>query len=175
MLRGEYVIMRVPEADDADIMAAWQNDGDVAKLLPIHQIPVSKSVTEDMISGVRRDKNKIVFVIENDDGIPIGIASLKDIDWIDGTAKMDIVLYAKNCWGRGFGYDSVRTLTDYGLDGINLNTIYVNILEGNDTAVKCFEKAGYRSEGVLQNRVLKDGRMRNIISMSITGRSKGGL
>jgi RimJ/RimL family protein N-acetyltransferase len=92
---------------------------------------------------------------------------LKDIDWINSTAEINVILYAKNCWGRGYGYDTVRTLTNYGMYEMNINVLFVKILEGNERAIKCFQKAGYEIEGVLYSRVFTESRFRNVVSMSI--------
>jgi RimJ/RimL family protein N-acetyltransferase len=93
---------------------------------------------------------------------------LTNFDWINSTAAISVVIYAKNCWGRGYGYDTVKTLTSYGLLELNLHTIYLTVFEDNDKAVKCFEKAGYEREGILRSRIFKDGEYRNIVSMSIS-------
>lgn len=167
MLRGEYVVLRTPDLDDVDIITAWQNDRDAAKYLPFIY-PLSKKDQENAIRHMNADESSITFIVENEDEVPLGLCSLKNIDWVNGTSEINIALYAKNCWGRGYGYDILRTLTNFGMDEINLYTIYANILEGNERAVKCFEKAGYEIEGILFNRYYKEGRYRNVISMCIS-------
>jgi len=173
MLRGEFVILRVPEMDDAGIMSGWKNDREVTKYLP-PMYPASKMNQENYIKQVSRHGCSITFVMETEDEIPIGICSLDNIDWINSTAEIKVVIYAKNCWGRGYGYDAVNTLTNYGIYQMNLNTIYANILEGNERAIKCFEKAGYEIEGTLRQRVLKEGEYKNLVSLSITKRKNQG-
>lgn len=167
MIRGDYVLLRVPATDDADIIAAWENDSYVIKYLP-YSYPVSRMAIEKRIAELRLHKDRIDFIIETEDNIPIGIASLSNIDWVSGTAKIDISIYAKQCWGRGYGYDTLKTLTNYGIRHINLHTIYAGILEGNERAVKCFQKCGYAIEGTLHQRVLKDEKYADIISMYIS-------
>lgn len=165
MLRGEYVTLRVPETDDSGIITGWQNDRDVTKYTTLVN-PLSKKAQQDYIREIWLDKNSRTFIIETEDQIPIGLCSLYDIDWINSTAGISVVLYAKNCWGRGYGYDTVRTLSNYGLYEININTLHVKIIEGNERAIRCFEKAGYEVEGTLLKRVFKEGRHMNIVSMS---------
>ncbi|KPU46381.1 spermidine N(1)-acetyltransferase [Oxobacter pfennigii] len=167
MLRGEYVILRVPELDDADIITSWHNDREVTKYLAENIYSVSKTALQGLIKQIYSEKNAKHFLIETEDEIPIGLGSLNDIDWINGTAEIRVVLYAKNCWGRGYGYDCVKTLTEYAMYELNLNTIYVKLIEENERAIKCFQKAGYEAEGKLMKRVIKENKYKNIISMSI--------
>lgn len=169
MLRGEYVVLRTPEDDDCGIITAWENDRDVSKYLPF-SFPISKDLQSQMIHGICGDEGNMTFIIENEDGVPIGICSLVDIDWINSTSGISIALYAKNCWGRGYGYDAVNTLTRFGIEQLNLFTVYAGILEGNERAVKCFQKAGYEIEGVLFDRFHKGGQPINLISMSLSKR-----
>lgn len=167
MLRGECVNLRAPGLDDADIMTAWLNDREVAGLLAVNPLPIPKKSQEEYIMRTWETKNEIIFIIENDDAIPIGIASLTNIDWINSTAEINIVIYAKNCWEKGFGYCALKTLTYHGMYNMNIHTLYANILEGNERAVKCFQKTGYEIEGTLYHRVYKEGRYCNLLSMSI--------
>lgn len=166
MIRGEYVLLRVPEMDDADIITAWENDSEVTKYL-LSSYPVSKMAVERNIHELKQHKDKLVFIIGTEDNIPIGISSLTEIDWINGTAKIDVVIYAKSCWGRGYGYDALKTLTGFCLRHANLHTLYANILDGNDRAIRCFQKCGYAVEGTLHHRIFKEGKYLNIVSMSI--------
>jgi RimJ/RimL family protein N-acetyltransferase len=166
MLRGEFVILRIPESDDINLMTGWKNDREAAKYLP-YSPPVSKQDIKEYISKIEVNESSVVFIIETEDEIPIGICTLEDVDWKSSSAKITTVIYAKNCWGRGYGYDTVRTLTKYGMEQLNLHTIYVHILEGNEKAVRCFEKAGYEKEGILKHRLYKDGSYKNVVSLSI--------
>jgi RimJ/RimL family protein N-acetyltransferase len=174
MLRGDYVVLRIPEADDAGIMTAWQNDMDVVKYMRF-LYPVSKKKQVDIIREIASDGKSKIFLIENEDQVPIGTCSLTNIDWVNSTAEINVALYAKNCWGRGYGYDTVKTLTNFGMNEINLYTVYAFIPEDNERAVKCFQKAGYEIEGVLFNRFYMEGRYKSIFSMSISkGRRREG-
>lgn len=166
MLRGEFVVLRLPDMDDIKLISGWKNDRDVTKYLSCSS-PISKKEIEEYISGTEENKDSIVFIIETEDEIPIGICSLEEVDWKSSTAKITVVIYAKNCWGRGYGYDTVRTLTNYGVGQLNMHTIYVHIPEDNEKAIKCFEKAGYEKEGILKHRLYKDGCYRDLVSLSI--------
>lgn len=171
MLRGEYVILRALNEDDGLILSAWQNDREVAELLPFAKA-LSLKALEDYIDGLRSDRSKYVFIIEIEDQIPVGLCSIKDIDWINGTGNVDIVIYAKNCWRKGYGCDAIKVLTCFGLDDINLYTLYAGIPEDNENAVKCFRKAGYLEEGKLYNRLQVNGSRKNLISLSISKDTK---
>lgn len=167
MLRGEYVILRIPEEDDSDILKAWQSDKEVTCLLPFPNSLSLKNLDHYITAG-DMDRPNFVFIIQNEDDIPIGICSLDHIDWVNGTSSIDITIYAKNCWGRGYGYDAVKALTYFGMDELNLYTIYACIPEDNERAIKCFQKAGYESEGRLIKRLYMNGSRKDLISLSVS-------
>ena len=52
--------------------------------------------------------------------------------------------------GRGYGSEAIRLLTDLAFDGMNLHRLYAFVLAFNPHAKRAFEKAGFRSEGVLR-------------------------
>lgn len=161
------MILRLPSEDDADLFSAWQKDEEVAKLMPFVR-QISMKGFKNQIKSILQSKDRYMFIIETEDEIPIGICSLKNIDWINSTAEIDIVIYAKNCWGRGYGCDAVKTLTSFGINDLNLFTIYSKIVKNNERAIKCFQKAGYEIEGTLYNRLFKEGRPLNAVSLSIS-------
>lgn len=167
MLKGEYVTLRFPGADDVQIFSGWMKDSEVAKYLPF-TYPASSKAVECMIKNFRDNDICRMFIIDTEDEIPIGICSLNDIDWVNGSAKIDVILYAKNCWGRGYGYDALKTLTYFAMYDMNMHVIYTQVMEDNERAIKCFKKAGYEVEGVLRNRLYKDGQRKNLVSMSIS-------
>ena len=166
MIKGQYIDLRVIEKDDEYILKGWASDEEVCKFTPT-VFPNRQLFIKNGLKGVYSDKSSINLLIQIEDDVPIGICSLYNIDFVNSTAEISVTIYAKNCWGRGYGFDALKTITEYGLYEINLHTIYANIIEDNERAIKCFEKAGYEKEGILFERLYKDGCYKNLVSMSI--------
>jgi RimJ/RimL family protein N-acetyltransferase len=58
-------------------------------------------------------------------------------------------------------------MVGYGFDTLNLNRIHLTVFEDNAAAVRVYEKAGFRREGVLRQGQWREGRYWDLHMMSI--------
>lgn len=61
-------------------------------------------------------------------------------------------------WNNGYGTETMRTLIAFGWEHMKLNRIEVNVINGNQHTRHFLEKLGFKSEGVLRQRILKGGK-----------------
>lgn len=97
------------------------------------------------VGGSRRR----VFGIETD-GRFIGYVELREIDWRRRAAELRICIGVKDYWGRGYGGAAVRRLTAWGFEAAGLEYIYLRVYRDNRRALRCYEKCGFRYEGILR-------------------------
>ena len=93
----------------------------------------------------------------NDKENAIGSATIRNIDWKNRTASLDIKL-VKNSTSKGYGTDTIQTLLKYCFEEINLNRISANILEYNEASKKLFEKCNFKLEGIQKEAIYKNGK-----------------
>ena len=67
----------------------------------------------------------------------------------------------------GYGTETIRLLKKYIFEELNMNRIYLNILEENISSRKLFEKMGFIQEGVQREAVFKNGKYNNLIMYSL--------
>ena len=69
--------------------------------------------------------------------------------------------------GRGIGVDAIETLVRHLTGDLGHHRITIDPTVGNDAAVRCYEKAGFRHVGVLRaaERDWKTGRWRDALLM----------
>jgi hypothetical protein len=63
----------------------------------------------------------------------------------------------KREWNKGYGTEVTRLLTRYAFETLNLNRVWLRVYEFNRYAIRAYEKAGYRREGVLRQDHFSDG------------------
>src|SRR6185437_16196795 len=123
MLHGELVTLRAYRPSDLDLLTAFQNDLET-ELFGGGAPPSPK--TREAIGAMwdRRgsDPNAWSYVIESD-GKLIGDCGLFDANAVDRTAQLGIGIGDHHYWGRGYGTEAVRLLTDYGFRLRNLRKI----------------------------------------------------
>ena len=105
--------------------------------------------------------------IETEKGVHIGNIGLHEIDYKDGKATLGIMIGEKGCWDQGYGTDAVRALLRFAFQELNLHRVSLEVFDFNERAIRCYEKCGFRKEGVLRESVFRSGRYQNEILMSI--------
>jgi ribosomal-protein-alanine N-acetyltransferase len=64
---------------------------------------------------------------------------------------------AEPYWGRGIMTEAVRAIAEYGFTTFEIARIEADVFARNVASARVLEKAGFTLEGVLRNRITKDG------------------
>ena len=68
----------------------------------------------------------------------------------------------------GYGTDAVSILVKYCFHSLNMHKVYLHVFETNTRAIRCYEKAGLKTEGVLIEHHFNNGVFENVLVMGIT-------
>jgi RimJ/RimL family protein N-acetyltransferase len=82
-------------------------------------------------------------------------------------AGFGIIIGDKTQWGKGCGAAALREVLRIGFQEMNLQRIHLTALDGNARAVRCYEKCGFRHEGVRRRHFPKRGKWLDVICMGI--------
>lgn len=69
---------------------------------------------------------------------------------------------AEAYWGHGYATEVVQAIIDFGMDRMHLNRIEADVIDGNTASMRVLEKLGFRREGVLRERVYKQGKYHDV-------------
>lgn len=69
--------------------------------------------------------------------------------------------------GSGFGSDSVGTVLAYVFSPLTLQCVSLEVRGDDPRAITAYMRAGFRPEGILRRRLLKDGQRHDLYAMSI--------
>lgn len=167
VLKGQKVILRAIEVDDAEFLREMINSPEIEKMVIGYSFPVSKDKQLEWIKNQmnRTDVFRAVIEVEN---TAIGEIMLTDIDMKNGNAEIHIKILNNEFKNKGYGTDSVNTLVSYAFDELRLNCIHCTVREDNIASNKLFKKCGFSYEGTLRNRLFKEGNFYSLISYSKT-------
>ena len=165
MITGEKVFLRPVELEDSRILSAWLNDRETNKNLDIIY-PLSKRYADNFTLEAEGE-NKKVFIIDDEQYKPIGLVIIDKIKWEYSHCEVGIAIYKKDKRRQGYGKDALKTLLDFIFNNMNLNLVYLNVLEENIPAINLYKSLGFVKEGTLRNRCFRDGKYHNVISMSL--------
>ena len=170
MLYSNRLRLRAAEKEDIPTFVRWLNDPEVRQHL-LMGYPFSRAHEEKWFQAmVEADKSEQVLVIETwtDEGWkPLGTTAFMDVDWVNRSAEVGIVIGEKDEWGKGFGRDTMKIMLRHGFNNMNLNRIYLRVHSDNQRGIKAYEHAGFSHEGVQREGVFRGGKYLDVLLMSV--------
>jgi RimJ/RimL family protein N-acetyltransferase len=132
--------------------------------------PLSRAEEERWVESLASRREDIVLAIEvraGDQWVHIGNVGLHRIDWKNRTATLGIVIGEREYWGKGYGTEAVRTMLRYAFEELGLNRVELETYSFNPRAIRCYEKAGFKREGVRRQALYRNGKFHDVILMGI--------
>jgi RimJ/RimL family protein N-acetyltransferase len=178
VILGERVLLRRVEREDLPRFAAWLNDPEVRRHLAV-VYPMSMANEEAWYEASLRAEPAVqpyaldVRAQSPSEGGPdpawthVGGIGLHVVDWPNRCAELGIVIGNRDFWGAGYGTDATRALVRWAFDELNLNRVWLRVLEDNVRGIRCYEKVGFRVEGRLRQDRFREGRYVDTIVMGI--------
>lgn len=167
VINGEKVSLRPITREDTDRIVAWRSNPEVMKNF-IFRKPFTRQLHENWLAA-RVDTGEVIQYIILDKALdkPVGSVYFRDVDPENESAEYGIFIGEEDYLGRGFGTETARLFTRFGLDVLRLHRISLRVLGGNDIARRSYEKAGFVTEGMFRDMVKLDGEYRAVIFMAM--------
>jgi RimJ/RimL family protein N-acetyltransferase len=160
LLQGKNVILTALKAGEEDILQQWFNNVQFMRHYDmVPAVPKGKGKIEELLNYYENSEERLLLAIrlvENDE--IIGVAGFDEIVWSNGTAVLFVGIGDLSFRGKGFGFEALNLLIDYGFNELNFHKIQLNVIEYNIAAVKMYEKAGFIREGLYREYIYRDGR-----------------
>jgi len=169
MLRHGSVFLRPAERDDLALFVRWLNDDRTTRTLALRS-PLSLALEEGWFGRLLEHHGNDVwhFVIcRADDGRPVGAIDLHDIDHVNGSASLGIVIGDPADTNQGYGSDALRALLAFGFGELRLERIWLDVYAYNDRARRVYERVGFVHEGTLRHGLFRAGAFHDVHRMAI--------
>jgi len=167
---GERVRLRAMEKEDLPVFVRWFNDPEVRCHLDM-VVPLSMGQEEkwyaDMLSRPPEEQPLCIEIKQDGEWSHIGNLGLMNFNHHDRSAELGISIGGKSFWGKGYGTDAIRLLVNYGFRELNLNRIYLRVIETNPRGKRCYEKVGFSVDGRLREARYLNGKYVDVFIMSI--------
>lgn len=158
-LTGLKVVLRQKQLTDAQNDYTWATDRELVRLDAAEPSQISFHAFAVAHAEGLRDLTKKQFAIETADGRHIGNCVCYNIDAVRKEAEIGIMIGERDCWGKGYGSDAVRTLIQYAFDDLGIEKLWLHTLEWNIRAQECFQSCGFTPVGRIFSRGLEFVRM----------------
>lgn len=162
------VKLRAIEVCDLEMIREMINDPEIENMTGGHSFPISEHQQNKWFENLPNNDKELRTVIEAEPYGAIGIVMLSDIDWKNRTAQFHSkIATSKEIRGKGYGTKATKALIKYAFEQLNLNLVYSYIIEYNIASQRVKEKIGFKKDGILRNRIYKNGSYHNLTAWSI--------
>lgn len=169
MYKGEKVRLREYRKEDVPLRLTYINDPMVVRnLTPDVPYPLTLEEEEKWFQSITAISDTYKFAIETIcDNKFIGGCNISGVDWKNGVATVGIFIGSKEHIGKGYGTDAMNVLIKFVFMQMNINKIRLTVYSYNEAALGCYEKCGFRVEGVLRQEIFRDGKLYDKVAMGL--------
>ena len=168
-LIGERVRLRGLRPEDAAPMARLLADPEVSRGLGgWARRPYSEATAAAFITAETSSADSFIWAIEalEDDEL-VGTTGLHDLEHVNRNCGWGIWIGPSQRWGRGYGTEACTLCVGYAFWELGMAKVWLSVYEGNDRARRCYEKAGFRVEGVRRRQLWREGRWHDETLMAV--------
>lgn len=167
-LEGKLVRFRAYNKEDIPVVYEYINDPEVKRFL-MPGIPFPMRIEEeykwfDSQTAFGDTYNFAIEILK--EGKYAGGCGINSIDWKNRYATVGIFL-GRPYWGKGYGTDAMKVLLKFIFEEMNLNKIILITYSFNERAIACYQKVGFKIEGILREQIFRDGCYYDEIAMGI--------
>jgi len=147
---------------------SWLNDAQVTRYMETGVFPTTMEELEKYYEEVRSSQNQVMFgVIDKKSGQHIGNVKLGPIRWVHRKATLGIMIGVKKFWGSGIGTEATRLAVEYGFYRLNLQRIDLGVFAEHESAVRCYQRVGFKVEGRFRHDLFQDGEYKDRLWMGL--------
>lgn len=170
-LEGQLVRLTFANTDEVvQAWTKWDADTEFKRLLDdgLPRLMSPAQHRKQLDEEKPDDKNFFFAVRPLDSETKIGFTALW-VNWPQRDAWVAIGIGERDFWGKGYGTDAMRLTLHYAFDELNLHRVTLTVWGVNERAIRSYEKAGFRREGVQRETMLREGRRVDTVLMGVLG------
>lgn len=151
----------------------WRSDPEVTRYWITQAVP-----SMDELQGWlerNRQPGSLLWLIEDEQGAPIGHISLFGIDPTHRHAELALMIGERRVWNRGYAREALRVLLGHAFaeredGGLRLHKVWLTVAAENLAAQRVYLACDFHEEGALREHMYRDGSWHDEVVMSILDR-----
>lgn len=159
-LTGRRILLREYRREDLPCIRKWVNDESTTRYLStLFWRAQSMTDSEDFLRRMMETShNAYQFVIaDREDERYIGQLDMFSVDWRLRCGKLGLVIGSREDRGKGVGTEALRLLERFAFLTLGLERLELEVHMENEAALRCYQKAGFRLEGVKRHAFFSNG------------------
>lgn len=137
----------------------------------LFSFPLTEASLSWYLEGANDPSDPDAFIykaIDTETGQTVGHISLGSFSTTNKAARITRVLVGNTAArGRGYCQGMVKAVLRIGFEDLGLHRISLGVYDFNEAAIRCYEKAGIKKEGVLRDVVRYKDEYWSLIEMAV--------
>jgi RimJ/RimL family protein N-acetyltransferase len=148
-ITGKLIALGPFDERMAEALHRWYNDFAVAVLngsvphpqtMEVSRAAVARFSTDDQTSSAFAMYERTTMRL-------IGFVDLRNIDYRQRTAELGIMIGEHECWGKGFGTETLHLVLEYAFSVLGLHNVMLSLAGYNERALRTYRRVGFREIG----------------------------
>jgi len=163
------IYLREIQRSDLTDINRWRNDKSLVDFLGAPFRFIDKEIDEKWFDNYlsSRTNNIRLAICETSSNKLLGAIYLLQIDWLNRSCEYAIQIGETSSHGRGIGFQATMKILEHAFYDLNINRVFLTVLESNERAIRLYRKIGFIEEGKCRKAVFKNGRYTDLVQMSI--------
>ena len=107
-------------------------------------------------------------MVETNDGVSIGTMAIYNIDTKNKQAEVGRIITGDPKYqGKGYAREAIGLLLTESFKEMDLDRIYLEVLDDNEKAISLYEKVGFKTEGIKRKGIMIGNERKDIRIMSL--------
>jgi RimJ/RimL family protein N-acetyltransferase len=154
--------MRQPQEKDAPILQKWYMDKEFRQLYDAYSSISLDSILQEIREESTLDDPKATkvnfIVLRKQDELPIGVASIRNINRQNGNAEIVLGIGEKDRRLAGYGIDMMIVLLDIVFYQLGFEKCYLKVHDNNELGLNSALNFGFKAEGRLRKHSFIEGK-----------------
>jgi len=165
MLIKNKIIIRILEARDLENLRKLRNNFLNTSQYLTYPLPINEKNQLNWFESISISPDKMYFAIENEKNQFLGIIRNDEWDKINQSIRTGIDLVPE-FRGKGLAYKTYLIFIEYLFNNVNINRIWLEVIDFNKHAISLYKKIGFIEEGRKRQAVYRNGKFCDYIVMS---------
>jgi RimJ/RimL family protein N-acetyltransferase len=165
-MMAQIKLRPIVETDLPDYVR-WLSDPEVTQFLSSDFEGITLQSEREWLASFQSPDNSARHFAITADGRHIGSCDIEPTPQQERIGAIGMCLGDKTAWGKGYGVTALRELLRIGFEEMGLLRIQLDVFAENRRGIRCYEKCGFRREGLQRKGFLKREEWIDVVLMAI--------
>lgn len=166
MIKGKMIDLIPLEEQYIELIRKWRMQQEVYDFMFCAQ-PVTDLAQKFWYEKISSDENSLYFLIMCKDSLPVGLISINDINYKNGTASWGYYIGELKYTSFGYGAEAEYLILKYAFEYLRLNKICCQMYAYNKDVISMHRRFGFMEEGLLRKQYYHRGDYQDVVIMGL--------